>query len=119
MFVKGQSGNKAGRPAGAVGRATQAARENIRRFMDKSTPYVLNMWKKLKPIDQLHFYLELLPYAVPKLSAIEVDGEVKMIHQTRELPGLTDAQLQAIDEMERIALEHKDAQCKLEQPGAI
>lgn len=96
MFVKGNPG----KPKGAVNKDVSDIRKRIKIFLDYETKHVLAVVKKMPDVDRVHFYLEMLQYAVPKMKSIEVTGEVMIKPMTRELPGLTVQEIEQIKELE-------------------
>jgi hypothetical protein len=62
-FTKGQSGNPAGRPAGAKDKTTKEIREAFQS---------LEATAKKDPAKALDFMLKLSEYTVPKLKAIQL-----------------------------------------------
>lgn len=68
-----------GKPKGAVVKVSVKVREAIVKFLEDNIEQVQDDFKALKtPKDRLQFISEILPYAAPKLSAIQTEhsGEV-------------------------------------------
>lgn len=72
-FVKGQSGNKAGKPKGAVNKNTANLRNWITGFIDKNKGKIEEDWVKLDPKDRLIMFERLLKYTLPTLQAASID----------------------------------------------
>lgn len=70
-------GNKfsAGRGANKV---STKVKESIVKFLEDNVDQIQESFDKLKPSDKLRFIAEILPYAAPKLSAIQVEQETKL-----------------------------------------
>lgn len=68
-----------GKPKGAVVKVSVKVREAIVQFLEDNIDQVQSDFKALKsPKDRLQFISEILPYAAPKLSAVQTEhsGEV-------------------------------------------
>ncbi len=72
-FEKGASGNPNGRPKGSKNKYKGTLRTMIADFLDNNFEKVTRDFKKLPAKDRLKFYVDLLPYAVPKLSSTEMN----------------------------------------------
>lgn len=72
-FVKGQSGNKAGKPKGAVSKKTADLRKWITGFIDDNKEKIEEDWIKLDPKDRLIMFERLLKYTLPTLQATSLD----------------------------------------------
>lgn len=88
-FVKGQSGNKAGKPKGAVNKNTAGLRNWITGFIDENKEKIKEDWLKLDPKDRLIMFERLLKYTLPTLQATSMDIDFEK---------LTDQQLDEIIE---------------------
>lgn len=78
-FKKGQSGNKLGRPKGAVNRSTEQAKLTIARVANQGLNNIsedLEKIRKENPIEAAKIYLRLLEYIVPKQKSIEMKAEI-------------------------------------------
>jgi hypothetical protein len=68
-----------GKPKGAVVKVSVKVREAIVNFLEDNIDQVQADFKALKtPKDRLQFIAEILPYAAPKLSAVQTEhsGEI-------------------------------------------
>lgn len=68
-----------GKPKGAVVKVSVKVRESIVKFLEDNIDQVQTDFKSLKsPKERLQFISEILPYAAPKLSAVQTEhsGEV-------------------------------------------
>jgi hypothetical protein len=75
-FVTGNPG----KPKGAVVKVSVKVREAIVQFLEDNIDQVQADFKALKtPKDRLQFISEILPYAAPKLSAVQTEhtGEIE------------------------------------------
>lgn len=74
-FAKGNLG----KPKGAVTKVSVKVREAIVNFLENNVDKIQEDFDKLKPREKLQFVAEILPYAAPKLSSVQVehDGELK------------------------------------------
>ena len=84
---KGKTNNPKGKPPGALNKISRGMKITITEFLQERWPDVISEFDKLKGQDKVKFYLELLPYAVPKMQAVQVD---------MELDALTNEQLEFI-----------------------
>ncbi len=71
-----QPGNKEGTKRGP-NKVSTKVREAIMDFLELNTPKIQGDFDKLKPRDRLKFISELISYAAPKLSSVQVDAEHK------------------------------------------
>ena len=75
-FKRGQSGNPKGRPKGAKNKISKDLRELIDVFLNENFEYVKNQFRELSPRDQIKFFTDLLPYAIPKLQHTKQENEL-------------------------------------------
>jgi len=69
-----------GKPKGAIVKVSVRVREAIVQFLEDNIDQVQADFKQLKsPKDRLQFIAEILPYAAPKLSAVQTEhsGQVE------------------------------------------
>ena len=71
-FAKGNPG----KPKGAVVKVSVKVREAIVNFLEANVDKIQEDFDKLGPRARLQFVAEILPYAAPKLSSIQHEGEV-------------------------------------------
>ena len=74
---KGKTNNPKGKPPGALNKISRGMKITITEFLQERWPDVISEFDKLKGQDKVKFYLELLPYAVPKMQAVQVDMELE------------------------------------------
>lgn len=88
-FAKGQSGNKAGKPKGAVNKTTIDLRQWITGFIEDNRDQIRKDWLKLKPKERVILFEKLLKYSLPALQATSLEINFEK---------LTDEQLDQITE---------------------
>ena len=71
-FAKGNPG----KPKGAIVKVNVKVRESIVNFLEANVDKIQADFDTLKPRERLQFIAELIPYAAPKLSATQIDGNV-------------------------------------------
>lgn len=76
-YQKGQSGNPAGRPKGAVNKASKDLRKSVTAFLQDNWEKVQRDFDKLDPKDRLQFYEKMMQYGLPKLQSIEYVSDVE------------------------------------------
>ena len=86
-FVKGKSGNKAGKPKGTVNKTTIDLRQWINNFIEGQRDQIQKDWKELEPKDRIVLFEKLLKYSLPTLQATSL---------TTDFEKLTDEQLDLI-----------------------
>ena len=75
-FVKGMTGNPEGRPKGAQNKINRLLRETIGDFLADNFSKVVEDFETLQPKDRAKLYCDLLQYGLPRLQAIQLDGEL-------------------------------------------
>jgi len=70
---KGKTNNPKGRKKGSQNTVTKELRELIKEFLNENFEQVKRDFKKLDTKTKLYFYKELLKYAVPTISATQMD----------------------------------------------
>jgi len=65
-----------GKPKGAVTKVSTKVKESIVNFLENNVDAIQDSFDKLKPIEKLQFVSAILPYAVPKLSSTQIEGEL-------------------------------------------
>jgi len=88
-FVKGQSGNPAGRPPKAINKIARPVKESIADFLNEKFAELPRIWPNLKPMEQARLIVDLMPYVVPKLQATTLDGNINF-------SGMSEAEIDAI-----------------------
>ncbi|HXB12780.1 MAG TPA: DUF5681 domain-containing protein [Bacteroidia bacterium] len=66
-FEKGESGNPAGRPKGALNKKTKELRQMISDFLLENFEEVQKAFKELPPKEKAKLYCDLLSFALPRL----------------------------------------------------
>ena len=67
-----------GKPKGAVMHTSSKVKQAVVDFLELNTVNIQETFDKLKPVDKLRFIADILPYAAPKLSSIQVDQETNL-----------------------------------------
>ncbi len=88
-FKPGQSGNPRGRPKAATNKVGRPLKSTISAFLTEQFQELPGLYKSLKPAEKARMLIDLLPYALPKLQSIAVDGELN-------LSGLSEADIDRI-----------------------
>jgi len=70
---KGQTNNKAGKPAGTLNKMGRELRLQIGDFLEENFPKVIQEFNSLKGKDKVKLYTDLLPYYLSRLESIEVN----------------------------------------------
>lgn len=65
-----------GKPKGAVTKVSVKVRESIVNFLENNVDAIQASFDTLKPREKLEFISSILPYAAPKLSSTQIEGEV-------------------------------------------
>ena len=86
-FVKGMTGNPEGRPKGTQNKINRKLRETIGDFLTNNFSKVVEDFEALQPKDRAKLYCDLLQYGLPRLQAVQLEGD---------LDKLTDAELDRI-----------------------
>jgi hypothetical protein len=74
-FEKGHSGNPGGRPKGAGNKVTTQLRETISAFLNENFNKVKEDFDKLKPVERVRLFIELLSFGVPKLQSVQLETD--------------------------------------------
>lgn len=70
-----------GKPKGAVVKVSVKVRESIVKFLEDNIDQIQDSFDRLKPREKLQFVAEVLPYAAPKLSAIQTEHHGEIGHK--------------------------------------
>jgi len=70
-FVKGQSGNPAGRPPGAKTKKSDAFKNFIEDLLSTDLPAMKRKFRGLNVKDQFSIMVQMAPYILPKLSSVD------------------------------------------------
>jgi len=73
-FKKGNPG----KPKGAVTKISVKVRESIVNFLEDNVDKIQADFDKLKPTERLRFVAEILPYAAPKLSSMQIEQDTNI-----------------------------------------
>lgn len=78
MFIKGESGNPAGRPIGAANNISTVIKEQIDAILTSkfTTDQIEQDIATLEPKDRLTVYLKLLEYSIPKMKASDIKLDI-------------------------------------------
>lgn len=71
-FEKGKSGHPEGKPKGAKNKITKDLRKAITGFLQDNFDQVQAEFNSLKSEPKIKLYIDLLPYALPKMSSVEI-----------------------------------------------
>jgi hypothetical protein len=74
-FVKGQSGNNKGRPAGVPNKVTARTRELVEEIVESELPRLKSGIRKMKPGERAAVLIRLLNYILPRLQSAQVEIE--------------------------------------------
>lgn len=91
MPEKGVSNNPAGKPKGAINKASRPLKENISEFLNKNWKKIERDISKLDPYARVQAYEKLMAYVLPKQKSIDANVTVE-----QRLAGMTDDQLNKI-----------------------
>jgi hypothetical protein len=78
-FVKGQSGNKNGRPKGAPNKTTTEIKEIITRIVGNQLEHIerdLDKIRKKDPAEAMRLSSKFIDYVIPKQTKIDLEGEL-------------------------------------------
>lgn len=53
-------------------------REAIKSFLDRNMEDLQSEYEQLEPLSKLIFIEKLLPYVVPKMQAVQIDGSIEV-----------------------------------------
>lgn len=76
-FQSGISGNKNGRPRGAVNKTTSALRERISDFLSNNFDQVQIDFDTLPAKDRAKLFVDLLPFALSSLKSVEITEHIR------------------------------------------
>ena len=76
-YTKGISGNKKGRPKGSVNKITHEIRESLQGFLETNGANFQAIFDQLEPKDKIRYYIDLLPFVIPKLQSTQLQVEDK------------------------------------------
>jgi hypothetical protein len=76
-FNKGISGNPNGRKKGEPNKITQDLRESLQYFLETNGANFQAIFDQLEPKDKIRYYIDLLPFVIPKLQSTQLQVEDK------------------------------------------
>lgn len=80
-WPSGVSGNPKGRPPGALAKVNKAVKEamqiSLSEFVDNKFEEIQEIFETLNEREKLSFFLQILPYAKPRLAAIKQETTIK------------------------------------------
>ena len=65
QFIKGESGNKSGRPKGAKGKTTEMIRDNMRSFVARNMARIQKDFETLEPKERIMYWLKVAAFVIP------------------------------------------------------
>jgi hypothetical protein len=74
-YTKGVSGNKKGRPKGKPNKITHEIRESLQGFLETNGANFQAIFDQLEPKDKIRYYIDLLPFVIPKLQSTQLQVE--------------------------------------------
>lgn len=71
-YTKGLSGNPNGRKKGVPNKITQDLRGSLQSFLETNEATFQATFDQLEPKDKIRYYIDLLPFVVPKLQSTQL-----------------------------------------------
>jgi len=78
MYIKGNSGNKGGRPVGSKDKATMEIRQKFKLLIENNFEQIEKDFAKLEPNERLKFYFDFARFVIPTLKSTEIIENKKM-----------------------------------------
>jgi hypothetical protein len=75
-FKAGKTGNPKGRPKGKGNKVTRELRVLLATFMDQEFDGITETFKALPARDRVKVFVDLLPYAIPRLGNVEFKSDI-------------------------------------------
>jgi transcription initiation factor TFIIIB Brf1 subunit/transcription initiation factor TFIIB len=78
-YVKGQTGNKGGRPKGVPNKTTAEIKEIITKIVGNQLDRLekdLDTLRKTNPSKAIDISTKLIDYVIPRMSKLDVDGQI-------------------------------------------
>jgi hypothetical protein len=72
MFIKGQSGNPAGRKEGSQNKTSKEVKQIIKSILEQNLERLTEATDELTNMELIQFTKALLPYVMPKLQSIAI-----------------------------------------------
>ena len=75
-FIKGQSGNPAGRRPGSKNKVGALLRQRIEDFLSDQFDIITSDFKDMQPQDRQKLFIALLPYCIGKKQDLNIDSQL-------------------------------------------
>lgn len=78
-FEPGNSGNKKGRPKGALNKGTNSIRERLSQLVEAEFATIQSDFQGMKPHQRIRYFIELLPYLTPKMKETSLEAQIERL----------------------------------------
>ena len=82
-FIKGQSGNPAGRRPGSKNKVGALLRQRIEDFLSDQFDIITSDFKDMQPQDRQKLFIALLPYCIGKKQDLNIDSQLGQLSDTQ------------------------------------
>lgn len=82
-FIKGQSGNPAGRRPGTKNKIGAALRLRIEAFLSEQFDIIASDFASMQPADRQKLFIALLPYCIGKKQDLSIDTQLGHLSDTQ------------------------------------